>query len=106
MTERDYRLLLRQTLDGLEKTAVWLRRSQALCAPIDVRGEPDEEECDALEALASRYARASDMLVQRAFRGIDRVELEDPGSVPTGAQDEEGEAGSGGAAESGGSEAC
>ena len=39
------------------------------------------EEHDALEVLASRFARASDLLVQRAFRGIDRAELEDPGSV-------------------------
>ena len=81
MTERDYGLLLLQTLQRLERAATWLKRSAAICEDIDLTGDIGLEEHDALEALASRFARASDMLVQRAFRGIDRAELEDPGSV-------------------------
>lgn len=81
MSQGDYRLLLRQTLERLERSAAWLRRSEGICQNIDVAGELRDEEHDALEVLASRFARASDMLIQRAFRGIDRAELEDSGSV-------------------------
>ena len=81
MTERDYRRLLSDTLGRLGEAVRWLRRSEAICREIDVTQQPNEEECDALEAFAGRFARVSDMLVQRAFRGIDRAELEEPRSV-------------------------
>ena len=81
MREHDYRVLLRDTLGRLDEAVRWLRRSEAICKEIDVTGERKEEEHDALEAFSSRFARVSDMVVQRAFRGIDRAELEEPGSV-------------------------
>jgi uncharacterized protein YutE (UPF0331/DUF86 family) len=79
--EHDYRVLLRDTLGRLDEAVRWLRRSEAICKEIDVTAELKEEEYDALEAFASRFARVSDMVVQRAFRGIDRAELDEPGSV-------------------------
>ena len=81
MRQRDYRVLLSDTLDRLGEAVRWLKRSESICSGIDVAGELKEEEYDALEAFASRFARVSDMVVQRTFRGIDRVELEEPGSV-------------------------
>ena len=36
---------------------------------------------DALEALTGRYARVSDMILQKLFRGLDAIELEDQGTL-------------------------
>lgn len=81
MTQSDYRLLLRETLVRLGEAVKWLRRSHQICREIDTQGNLVEEEYDALETLTSRFARVSDMLLQRAFRSIDRAELEEPGSL-------------------------
>ena len=81
MTERDYRLLLREMLGALADADRWLRRSDRLCRAINVEGELSEEDYDALETLTSRFARLSDMILQKAFRGIDRVELESGGTL-------------------------
>ena len=81
MTERDYQILLREMLQALADADRWLRRSDRLCRAIGVEGDLSEEEYDALETLTSRFARLSDMILQKAFRGIDRVELESGGTL-------------------------
>jgi hypothetical protein len=36
---------------------------------------------DAFESLTSRYARVTDMILQKLFRCLDAVELEDSGTL-------------------------
>ena len=81
MTQRDYVALLQEALVRLEEAERWLRRSYRLCREIDVQETLDEEAYDALETLTSRFARVSDMLLQKIFRSIDQLELEAGGTL-------------------------
>ena len=80
MTDTDVLQNLHESLDALDRATAWLERSLDLCRPIDLDAELRPEQHDALEALTSRYARVSDMLVQKVYRAIDSVELEEGGS--------------------------
>jgi hypothetical protein len=40
-----------------------------------------EQQFDDFEALTSRFARLSDIVIQKIFRGIDRALLEQSGSI-------------------------
>ena len=71
---------LRESLAALDRATDWLERSIEQCHAIDLQAVLQPDECDALEALTSRYARVSDMLVQKVYRAIDSVELEEGGS--------------------------
>lgn len=81
MTQQDYISLLEESLIRLDDAARWLQRSYRLCREIDVRDQPSEEEYDALETLTSRFARVSDMILQKVFRGIDKLEFEEGGTL-------------------------
>lgn len=81
MTQRDYILLLQESLTRLDSAERWLKRSYRICRDIDFTGELGEEDYDALETLTSRFARVSDMVLQKMFRNIDRLELEDGGTL-------------------------
>ena len=80
MTDSDVFQNLRESLDALDRATGWLERSLDQCREIDLQAELDPAEHDALEALTGRYARVSDMLVQKVYRAIDSVELEEGGS--------------------------
>ena len=47
--------------------------------PIDASLDP--EELESYEALTSRFARLSDLVVQKVFRYLDAYELEESGTV-------------------------
>lgn len=81
MTDNDYFHNLARDLDILEKSLYWLRRSHGICTRIGVKSGYAEEELDAIETFTSRYARTSDILIQKVFRSIDKVELEDRGTM-------------------------
>ena len=81
MTQQDYVALLQEALVRLEEAERWLRRSYGLCREMDVEESLEEEEYDALETLTSRFARVSDMLLQKIFRSIDQLELESGGTL-------------------------
>ena len=81
MTNNDYFQNLTLDLDILDKSLYWLRRSYAICTKIGVKPAYSDEECDAIETLTSRYARTSDIIIQKVFRSIDKVELEDSGTM-------------------------
>ena len=81
MTQRDYVLLLQESLARLDSAERWLQRSYSLCRDIDFTEELAEEQYDALETLTSRFARVSDMVLQKVFRNIDKLELEDGGTL-------------------------
>jgi hypothetical protein len=81
MTQKDYLLYLRETMDILEESIFWLSRSFRICSGIGIKKEYSEEEFDAFETLTSRFARTSDIMLQKAFRSIDKAELEDGGTL-------------------------
>jgi uncharacterized protein YutE (UPF0331/DUF86 family) len=81
MTHDDYIQNLANDLDLLDKSLSWLQRSYAICQGFGNREEYSADQFDAIEALTSRYARASDILIQKIFRSIDKVELEDQGTM-------------------------
>lgn len=72
---------LRHQLRILERARVWLERSLSQCADTDPLRGLSEDEFDALEALASRYARVVDLLINKVFRAIDQVEFLEAGSL-------------------------
>ena len=71
---------LRQALEATLQAAKWLRRSYDMVSSPPF-GELDKSDWDTLEALSSRFARLSDLLLQKLYRAIDRVELQLPGSL-------------------------
>ena len=81
MTNNDYILNLIHDLDILDQSLYWLRRSHAICTKVGVKSAYAEEEFDAIETLTSRYARTSDIIIQKIFRSIDKVEFEDSGTM-------------------------
>lgn len=82
MSQRDTMAHLLDTIRSYQSALRWLRRSYERCRATEFRDNAlSEEDCDALEALTGRFARASDILIQQVFRAIDKVELEEGGSV-------------------------
>ncbi len=81
MTQDDYVQNLQQDLVLMEKSLFWLKRSHNICSGFTRTMNFLPEEYDAVETLTSRYARTSDILIQKIFRSIDKVELEDSGTL-------------------------
>ena len=73
--------VLRENIDKLNLSAEWIKRSYEQTRGIEHRGNYSAEEFDKLEILASRYARTTDMLVNKVLRSIDTVEYEDIGTI-------------------------
>ena len=81
MTQNEYVQNLSHDLDLLEKSLFWLQRSYDICSAFTGKEVFAPEEYDAVETLTSRYARTSDILIQKIFRSIDKVEMEDRGTM-------------------------
>lgn len=81
MTNPDAIAFLKEILSDLRKASRWLDRSFLKCQLISFGVEISEESADDLENLLSRFARLTDLLVNKAFRALDRVEFEEPGSI-------------------------
>jgi hypothetical protein len=77
----DEKELLEEEIKRLETSTLLLRHSLDKCSKIVPDGELTIEELDCFEALSARFARTSDLLTQKIFRLIDRIELETDGSV-------------------------
>lgn len=73
--------VLNANLTGMRKSVHWLRRSYEKCSLIGVRQSYSEDEFDEFENLAGRFARTTDLIVNKVFRSIDAVELEEGGTV-------------------------
>jgi len=52
-----------------------------ICSKIGIKENYSEEEFISFEAMTSRYARTTDMLVNKVLRSLDAVEYIDGGSV-------------------------
>ncbi len=68
-------------LKELENAERWLSRSREKCQSINHENGLSEEQYDDLEAFTSRFARASDLLLQKVFRAIDAAEMERSGTL-------------------------
>ena len=73
--------LLRENINTLNLSVTWVQRSYDQTCDIESKDTYSETEFDKLENLASRYARTTDMLVNKVLRSIDTVESEDIGTV-------------------------
>ena len=73
--------VLRDNINKLDLSAEWVHRSYEQTKTIERKDTYSPEEFDKLENLASRYARTTDMLVNKVLRSIDTVESEDIGTI-------------------------
>ena len=78
---KDEKELLEIELKLLEEALKMLTYSYTICDKIGIKEDYAYEELDKFEALTSRFARTSDILIQKIFRLIDLLELETSGSV-------------------------
>lgn len=73
--------VLIESINILNKSAEWVLRSYERAKEIEIKDNYSIDEFDKLENLSSRYARTTDMLVNKALRSIDTVESEDIGTI-------------------------
>jgi uncharacterized protein YutE (UPF0331/DUF86 family) len=73
--------VLAENLSSMDKSITWLKRSYSKCSRIGIKESYTEEEFDDFENLVGRYARTIDVIVNKVFRSIDAVELEDGGTM-------------------------
>jgi hypothetical protein len=74
-------LLLKEELELMEKAADILDYSYKKCKKTGVKAIYNYDELERFEALTSRFARLSDILIQKIFRLIDKIDLESVGTV-------------------------
>ena len=77
----DIRAVLRENLEGMRKSVLWLKRSHTKRSRIGAKEQYTKNEFDDFENLASRYARMLDVILNKVFRSIDAIELEDGGTL-------------------------
>ena len=73
--------VLKSELSNLEKAEDILRYSYDKCRSIELKKGLSYEELETFEALTSRFARLSDIIIQKVFRLLDILDLEDAGSI-------------------------
>ena len=73
--------LLKEELSALESATESLNYSYKKCVKTGIKKDYTQAELEYFEAFTSRFARVSDILIQKVFRLIDKIELEDEGSV-------------------------
>jgi uncharacterized protein YutE (UPF0331/DUF86 family) len=73
--------ILRENINALNLSVSWVKRSYEQTMGLEHKESYSVEEFDKLENLASRYARTTDMLVNKVLRSIDTVESEDIGTI-------------------------
>jgi uncharacterized protein YutE (UPF0331/DUF86 family) len=72
---------LKEQLDRFNQSIGVLSASYAKCRSLDTKESFSDIELESIDALTSRFARASDILIQKIFGLIDAIELEERGSV-------------------------
>lgn len=73
--------LLEEELVGLSLASNHLQYSVQRCALLIGLTDLPPEQLERLESLTSRFARLSDLLIQRIFRLVDEIELVGSGSM-------------------------
>lgn len=72
---------MQQELKELEKAREVLTYSYEKCSRIGVQPGMSNEELESFEALTGRFARLSDIVIQKIIRYFDVLDLEEPGTV-------------------------
>ena len=78
---KDLLLLLKKELQLVADAADILTYSFRKCNEIGIRHDYSHDDLDRFESLTSRFARLSDILIQKTFRLIDEIDLENTGTV-------------------------
>jgi uncharacterized protein YutE (UPF0331/DUF86 family) len=73
--------ILKENLYALNLSLNRLMYSFKKCSAISLKDTYSEEEFEAFEAMTSRYARTTDMLINKVLRSLDTVEYIDEGTV-------------------------
>jgi len=73
--------LLKSELELMNKATEYLQYSYKNCQVIERKENYTDEELEHFESLTGRFARLSDLLIQKIFRLIDQLDLEDKGTV-------------------------
>lgn len=76
-----FKNLLEEHLNLLEKSDNILRYSYNKVKNISIDKNCSQDEIDQLELLASRFARLSDILIKKIFRLIEKIDLDDEGTI-------------------------
>lgn len=79
MKSNDQNAHLLETIDQLQEAANHLKISIERC--LKLSPNTDENALIEFEALTSRFARATDMLIHKVYRSIDAVEFIDGGTL-------------------------
>ncbi|MCK4620860.1 MAG: hypothetical protein KAT62_01465 [Desulfuromonadales bacterium] len=77
----DLLLLLKKELQLIADADAVLSHSLRKCKEIGIKQDYTHDDLDRFEALTSRFARLSDILIQKTFRLIDEIDLESTGTV-------------------------
>lgn len=80
MTENMKQLLVNE-LKLLADTRDVLLYSFNKCSAIGIKESYEPEELESFESFTGRFARLSDILIQKVFRLLDELELEAQGSI-------------------------
>ena len=80
MKKKIYNLLDEQ-LGLLENAAKILEYTYNNVKNIDINENCNQDEIDQLELLSYRFARLSDILIKKIFRLIERIDLDDEGTI-------------------------
>lgn len=68
---------LKELLDRLHRADETLQYSYQKCLAIDIKSQFNQEEQDRFEALTSKYARLSDLIIKQAIKLIDILDLDE-----------------------------
>lgn len=80
MTEQ-LKLLLQRELQILDDARKTVQYSFTKCTEIGIKASYSPEELESFESFTGRFARLSDILIQKLFRLIDELDLETGGTV-------------------------
>ena len=78
---KQLKLLLEKELNILSDATDMLLYSFNKCSKIGIKPAYEPEQLESFESLTSRFARLSDILIQKIFRLIDELDLETQGTV-------------------------
>jgi hypothetical protein len=73
--------ILKENLFAVNSSLNRLMYSFEKCNAISIKDSYSDEEFEAFEAMTSRYARTTDMLINKVLRSLDAVEYMDSGTV-------------------------
>lgn len=72
---------MQQELNELNKANEVLTYSYKKCAKIGVKADLSDEQLESFEALTGRFARLSDIVIQKVLRYFDVLDLDETGTV-------------------------